>query len=277
MNDYPTKVKEKLNSIIKDMDDHHWLFTKNPGHDFSRQHLGKLSFFDTMRILIGMGKGNTADEIMDYFDLDPVLIPSQSAFIQRRSQISLSAFEYLFSEFSSSFPTTTNKFKDHCILAFDGCHVVYTTNSEILEEYNKPRLIDYKGYNHMHLNGFVDVISKVFLDVVIQPGQHPDERAAMRSMLEHFSPDEPQKYIITADRGYESYYLIFQCELKNLNYVFRVKSPSSSRSMLKLKRKIIPQIRTDGMKKRYRIQERKIWMPERMLEKWIMKPSNWRI
>ena len=115
---------------------------------------------------------------------------------------------------SSSFPATTNKFKDHCILAFDGFHVVYTTNAEILEDYNKPRLIDYKGYNHMHLNGFVDVTSKAFLDVVIQPGQHPDERAAMRSMLSHFSPDEPEKYIITVDRGYESYDLIFQCELK---------------------------------------------------------------
>lgn len=48
MNDYPSKVKEKLNLIIKDMADHHWLFTNNPGHDFSRQHLGKLSFYDTM-------------------------------------------------------------------------------------------------------------------------------------------------------------------------------------------------------------------------------------
>ena len=47
MNDYPSKVKEKLNSIIKDMADHHWLFTNNPGRDFSRQHLGKLSFYDT--------------------------------------------------------------------------------------------------------------------------------------------------------------------------------------------------------------------------------------
>ena len=232
MNDYPSKVKEKLNSIIKDMADHHWLFTNNPGRDFSRQHLGKLSFYDTMRIIIGMGKGSTSDEIMDYFDLDPALIPSQSAFNQRRSQISLSAFEYLFSEFSASFPATTNKFKDHCILAFDGPHVVYTTNAEIIEDYNKPRLIDYKGYNHMHLNGFVDVISKAFLDVVIQPGQKPDERGAMRSMLDHFHPDDPQKYIITTDRGYESYDLIFQCELKKLNYVFRVKSPSSSRSML---------------------------------------------
>ena len=90
MNDYPSKVKEKLNSIIKDMADHHWLFTNNPGRDFSRQHLGKLSFYDTMRIIVGMGKGSTSDEIMDYFDLDPALIPSQSAFNQRRSQISLS-------------------------------------------------------------------------------------------------------------------------------------------------------------------------------------------
>ena len=118
------------------------------------------------------------------------------------------------------------------ILAFDGFHVVYTTNAEILEDYNKPRLIDYKGYNHMHLNGFVDVTSKAFLDVVIQPGQHPDERAAMRSMLSHFCPDEPEKYIITVDRGYESYDLIFQCELKKLNYVFRLKAPSSGRSIL---------------------------------------------
>lgn len=169
MNNYSTNVKEQLNSIIMDMSNHHWLFSNNPGHDFMRQQSGKLSFYDTMRLIIGMGKGNTNDEIMDYFDLDTDLIPTQSAFNQRRSQISLSAFEYLFSEFSSAFPTTTNKFKDHCILACDGCHVVYTTNSEILEDYNKPRLIDYKGYNHMHMNGFVDVISKAFLDVVLQP------------------------------------------------------------------------------------------------------------
>ena len=232
MNDFPTNVKEKLNSIISDMAEHHWLFSNNPGHDFMRQDLGKLSFYDTMRMIIGMGKGSTNDEIMDYFDLDPDCIPSQSAFCQRRSQISLSAFEYLFSEFSSSFPRTTNKFKDHCILACDGCHVVYTTNSEIIEDYNIPPLIDYKGYNHMHLNGFVDVISKAFLDIVIQPGQHPDEREAFHAMLDHFQPDDPEKYIITADRGYESYDLLFHCELKHLNYVFRMKAPSSSKSLL---------------------------------------------
>ena len=84
----------------------------------------------------------------------------------------------------------------------------------------------------LHLNGFVDVISKAFLDVVIQPGQQPDEREALHSMLDHFTPDDPQKYIITADRGYESNDLLFHCELKNLGYVFRVKSPSSPKSIL---------------------------------------------
>lgn len=73
------------------MAEHHWLFSKNPGHDFTRQHLGKLSFYDTMRLIISMGKGSTNDEIMDYFNLDPDLIPSQSAFCQRRRQIFLSA------------------------------------------------------------------------------------------------------------------------------------------------------------------------------------------
>ena len=97
MNDFPTNVKEKLNSIISDMAEHHWLFSNNPGHDFMRQDLGKLSFYDTM--------------------------------------------------------------------------------------------------------------------------------------LDHFQPDDPEKYIITADRGYESYDLLFHCELKHLNYVFRMKFPSAIRNM----------------------------------------------
>lgn len=232
MNHYPTEVKQKLESILSDMADHHWLFTVNPGHDFMRQSCGKLSFYDTMMMIISMGKGSTNDEIVEYFDMDVDKIPSQSAFNQRRSQISLSAFEYLFSAFSESFPTYTNSFKDYCILAFDGTHVVYSTNAEIIEDYNKPHLIDHKGHNHMHLNAWVDIGSKAFLDVRIQPGQAPDERRAMHEMLEHFEPDHPDKYIITMDRGYESYDLIFDCELKHLNYVARVKSPLSKGSIL---------------------------------------------
>ena len=221
-----------MNSIIEEMSDKHWLFSSNPGHDFMRQSLGKLSFADTMRLILTMGKSTTGTELIRFFNMQHDRIPSQSAFVQRRNQISLSAFRYLFDEFSASFPQTTHKFKDHCILAADGCHVVYATNEMIIEDYNVPRMIDHRGYNHMHLNGFVDVISKAFLDVVIQPGQQPDERAALHSMLDNFDPEHPESYIITADRGYESYDLIFHCVLKNLSYVFRVKAPSSPKSIL---------------------------------------------
>ena len=86
MNDYSTNVKQKLNSIISDMASHPWLFSNNPGRDFMRQDLGKLSFYDTMRLIIGMGKSSTNEEIMDYIDMDPDLIPTQSAFNQRRNQ-----------------------------------------------------------------------------------------------------------------------------------------------------------------------------------------------
>ncbi len=232
MNSKPEKVKETLHSIIQDMAEHKWLFVKNPGHDFTRDDCGKLSFTDTINLILSMGKGTTSDELIDYFRMDPDQIPSQSAFIQRRNQIELIAFDHLFHEFSSAFPQTTSRFKNHCILAADGCHVVYMTNSEILEDYNKPRLIEHKGYNHMHLNGFVDAVSKAVIDFVLQPGQQPDEREALHIMLDHFSPDNPQDYIITADRGYESYDLIFHCELKKLNYVFRVKAPSNLKCIL---------------------------------------------
>ena len=95
MNENPELVKQTLFSIIDDMEKHHWLFSSNPGHDFMLQYQGKLTFSDTMKLLIGMGKGTTDDEIIDFFGMDPGLIPSNSAFVQRRGQISLSAFEYL--------------------------------------------------------------------------------------------------------------------------------------------------------------------------------------
>ena len=232
MNNKPEDVKCKLESILKDMSDHVWLYSNDPSRDFTRQDCGKLSFYNTMRLILSMGKGTCADELIDYFKMDADTIPSHSALIQRRHQINSVAFPYLFKEFSSAFPQTTHSFKDHCILACDGTHVVYSTNSEIIEDFNKPRMVDHKGYNHMHLNAFVDVVSKAFLDVVIQPGQKPDERAALHTMLDHFKPEHPDSYIITADRGYESYDLLFHLELRKFRYVLRVKAPDSSKSLL---------------------------------------------
>ena len=140
MNDYPEKVKQQLNAIMADMSELYWLFANNPGHDFTRQNLGKLSFEDTIRLILSMGKGSVSDELIDFFEMDADRIPTPSAFNQRRSQISEYAFEHLFREFASNFPQTTHQFKGKCILAADGCHVVYTTNAQLIEDYHKPRM-----------------------------------------------------------------------------------------------------------------------------------------
>lgn len=95
INYYPSNVKEKLNSIILSMAEHHWLFPKSWPRFYTPASWETI-FYDTMRLIISMGKGSTNDEIMDYFDLDPDLIPSQSAFCQRRRQISLSALNTFF-------------------------------------------------------------------------------------------------------------------------------------------------------------------------------------
>ena len=189
-----------------------------------------------MRLIIGMGKGNTNDEIMDYFDLDPDLIPTQSAFHQRRNQISLSAFEYLFSEFSAAFPTTTNKFKDHCILACDGCHVVYTTNSEIIEDYNKPRLIDYKGYNHMHVNAFVDVLKQeIYANLILYN---------FGIFLANEATEENQKKKRKKDNKY-NYKIDFSSALKTARKFFLREDSHKPVNIIKLMMKYVHAVKTE--------------------------------
>lgn len=88
MADFSSNVKQKFNLLLSQMSENRWLYVNHPKSDFTRQDTGKLTFSDTMRLIIGMGKSTTNDEISEYFDLDPDRIPSQSAFIQRRSNSS---------------------------------------------------------------------------------------------------------------------------------------------------------------------------------------------
>ncbi len=48
MNNKPEDVKCKLESILKDMSDHAWLYSNGPSRDFTRQNYGKLSFYNTI-------------------------------------------------------------------------------------------------------------------------------------------------------------------------------------------------------------------------------------
>ena len=60
-----------------------------------------------------MGKGTVSDELIDFFQMDAERIPTQSALIQRRNQLSEYAFQYLFHESSARFnPAEKREEKD---------------------------------------------------------------------------------------------------------------------------------------------------------------------
>ena len=95
---YPSWIKEKLLSLIKELDQYHWLFTRNAEKDFSR--IKKWSFGEIMRFIISMEGKSLKDEILEYFHFS-METPTNSSFSQRRAQILPEAFEFLFREFNN--------------------------------------------------------------------------------------------------------------------------------------------------------------------------------
>lgn len=81
---FSTEVKQKLLSIIEEMDVYHWLFTKSPDKDFSR--IKKWSFERIMNFMFAMEGKSLKDELLQFFDFDNAT-PSNSSFNQRRAQI----------------------------------------------------------------------------------------------------------------------------------------------------------------------------------------------
>lgn len=220
MDNFPTEVKEKLNSLIDDIANVSWLYCTDPGHNFTRSR--KLDFANTMRFIIAMGGGTVNEEMMEFFHYDLDRSPTQSAFNQQRSHVKYEAFQQLFKEFVSAYPG--NKLYDgYQLLACDGSHVVYATNPQNTEDYVKPQKEGDKGYNQLHLNALYDIVNRTFVDAIIQPGVKQDEHLALYDMLEHYEPANPSHTILTVDRGYESYNLIAQLSEKKMRFVIRAK------------------------------------------------------
>lgn len=121
---YSTEVKQRLLSIIEEMDSYCWLFTKNPETDFSRKK--KWSFEEIMKFMLTMEGKSLRDELLEYFDFDKSTL-SNSAFNQRRAQILPEAFEFLFQEF-------TNSFSNHA--AYKGLRLIACDGSDLCIAHN---------------------------------------------------------------------------------------------------------------------------------------------
>ena len=222
---YSIWIKEKLLSLIKEMDQYHWLFTRNAEKDFSR--VKKWSFSEVIRFIISMEGKSLKDELLKHFNFS-IETPTNSSFNQRRAQILPDTFEFLFHEFSQQV-SKEHLFHGYRLLACDGSVLTTVSNPQDDAAYIQCGP-DSKGYNQLHLSVLYDLQTRSYVDAVIHPIRHANENKDMCDMVDRYRGFH--KTIFIADRGYESYNTLAHVQEKGMYFLIRVKDITSKGGMV---------------------------------------------
>ncbi len=222
---YSIWIKDKLLSLIKEMDHYHWLFTRNAEKDFSR--VKKWSFGEIIRFIISMEGKSLKDELLEHFNFSNET-PTNSSFNQRRAQILPDAFEFLFHEFSQ-YVSKEHLFRGYRLLACDGSVLTTAPNPQDEAAYIQCTP-DSKGYNQLHLSALYDLQTRTYVDAVIHPIRHANENKDMCDMVDRYRGFH--KTIFIADRGYESYNTLAHVQEKGMYFLIRVKDITSKGGMV---------------------------------------------
>lgn len=209
-------IKKQLKKSISEVSSDYWKYVKNPSKDFSRNR--KLSFEKMIRSILAFGGEDLKCEMMDFFGFD-VDIPTVSAFVQKRSKISYTAFEKIFHDLLAS--CEINKtYKGYRLIAVDGSDLHTPTNPFETESYY-PGTNGQKHYNLMHLNAMYDVMTNLYVDALVQTSRKANEYKAFVTMVDRDVSPLPTIYI--ADRGYESYNNLAHVQEKGQKFLIRAK------------------------------------------------------
>lgn len=221
MNEFANLIKEKLDFVLNEMHEYSGLFVNNPEKDFTRKR--KLDFKEMLNILLSMGGNSLKLELLNYFSYD-VETATCSAFVQQREKILPEAFEFLFRRFTAS-AVTPNYYDGYRMLAVDGSDLCIAHNPSDKENYFRTSE-KVKGYNLLHLNAMYDLVGRIYVDSIVQPGRKENELQALIDMVDR--SDIKEQTIVIADRGYESYNVFEHIAKKGWNYVIRVKDIASN-------------------------------------------------
>ena len=179
-----------------------------------------------IRLLIG-AEGGSLDKVLHAAGVQV----TASAVTQRRAQLDPAVFRAAFDNFNASC-TDNLLFHDYRLLAVDGTTINLPRNPA------SPSFVCHdgipNGVNQLHLTPLYDILSRTFVDAVIQPEPKKDEIGALITMLKR--RDFTQKSLVIVDRGFESYNLIAHClEKPNADFLVRIKqSHSAMREVAKL-------------------------------------------
>ena len=216
-------MKSFLWTVIGEMSEHPGRFAKNPDTDFSRNR--KLGFEDLMRFLVSMGSGTTAHELLKYFDFDPNTI-SNSAFLQQRAKLLPDTLPYLMRRFNERFPLKTYRGK-YYLLGIDGSELNIARNPDDPSTFYPSNRQSFRGFNMLHTISLFDILSKRYLDCVIQPGRKKNEFQAICDIADRYSCGGSPIFI--ADRGFSSYNFYAHAAENGVFYMIRAKDINTKR------------------------------------------------
>lgn len=210
-----SSVKSLLLKHIQSMEENKKEFVKDPLRDFTRKR--KISFADTILLLISMECGSIRSELLKFFDYNPETA-STSAFIQQRDKLKPNALCHLFHSFSEDFPSQT--MNDYHIFAVDGSDVSIPLEGED-ETYAYFHREDQSCYHQIHLSVVYNLLNNQYADAYVEPRKGHNERTAFHEMFE--TRDFPEKSLFVFDRGYEGYPLMAHISGKNHYFLIRAK------------------------------------------------------
>ena len=210
-----SSVKENLLKHVRTIDQNKKSFVKDPERDFTRTR--KLSFVDTIMLIISMECGSIRSELLKYFSysLDTA---SSSAFVQQREKIKPAAFKSLFLSFSAQLSSPT--YKGFHFFAVDGSDVQIPLEGSC-EEYSYFRNKQQRDYFQLHLNAVYDLLGEHYSAAHMEPRKGHNESAAFHKLLEEQA--FPDKSLFIFDRGYEGYSLMAHISSRKQFFVIRAK------------------------------------------------------
>jgi len=222
---YPEQVKSLLYSDITQMAETPSVFSKNPNKDFTRKR--KLEFEKLMKLLISMSSGSTGHELLKYFNYD-ILTPTTSAFYQQREKLLPEAFLHLIKQFNSHFPFELYKEK-YQLVACDGCEFNIARNPNDPSTFHQSNGKSKKGFNMLHTVSFYDLLSKRYLDCIVQNGREKNEFQGFCELVDRHS--YPATPIFVGDRGFASYNAFAHVIEKGALFMIRAKDINVKRML----------------------------------------------
>lgn len=190
-------------------------YVSDPARDFTRTR--KLSFSDTVMMIISMECGSLRSELLKYFSYSPDTATA-SAFVQQRGKIKPEAFKALFLAFSAQLPSPVCR--GYHFFAVDGSDVQVPLEGSH-DEYSYFRSGRQRDYFQLHLSAVYDLLGGHYSAAYIEPRKGHDERAAFHRLLEE--QGFPARSLFIFDRGYEGYPLMAHISGLGQFFVMRAK------------------------------------------------------